>query len=504
MRDLGHEWTERRIRELEKRIRDAYEWAVDDIDDKMQAYIARFVKRDAELRDQLKAGKITQADYRMWLNGQVFQRKRWQATLDDLTETLARANQIAMQIVNEETPEVFAYNANWASYNFEKEMDRRGHDLSVIRRPGGVEPEDKKEPPVDGARVQFGWGLYSVEAVKVLLRDEPTLLPPSRVDIPKDRQWNMKNITRQILQGIVQGEGVEDVARRLRTVAEMNIDSARTHARTAMTAAQNAGRMEQMQRSIELAAKFGEKVQKKWKSAKDSRVRKSHGILDGQIRDPDEPFEVDGKEIMFPGDPQAPPELVYNCRCTMSEYYPDSPQQNAKMRDDDPDRVPIRSMTFKEWMEWKRGEGELYRGQPTHMKKGESGQKVIPQALYNKIAKKAQRAGAHFERSERAERHLDKVGASASQLGDVILLRRNPTISDVLEEVHHFEQRRKGLNADKPPQLQEILNEIDAKKYLISVVEKYKIPVEETETTRRQLEEYMTKLERWEEDHESD
>ena len=364
MRDLGHEWTERRIRELEKRIRDAYEWAIDDIDDKMQAYIARFVKRDAELRDQLKAGKITQADYRMWMNGQVFQKKRWQATLDDLTETLARANQIAMQIVNEETPEVFAYNANWASYNFEREMDRRGHDLSVIRRPGGVEPEDKKEPPAGGARVQFGWGLYSAEAVKILLRDEPTLLPPSRVDIPKDRQWNMKNITRQILQGIVQGEGVEDVAKRLRTVAEMNIDSARTHARTAMTAAQNAGRMEQMQRSIELAAKFGEKVQKKWKSAKDSRVRRSHGILDGQIRDPDEPFEVDGKEIMFPGDPQAPPELVYNCRCAVSEYYPDSPPQNAKMRDDDPDRVPIRSMTFKEWQEWKRGEGEeagMYR-----------------------------------------------------------------------------------------------------------------------------------------------
>jgi predicted Holliday junction resolvase-like endonuclease len=355
MRDLGHEWTERRIREIEKRIRESYEEAIDDIEEKMRRYIAGFVARDAELRVQLKAGKITKADYQMWLNGQVFQRKRWQATLDDLTDTLARANQIAMQIVNEETPEVFAYNANWASYNFEKEMDKRGHNLNVIRRPGGVEPEDKKEPPTDGARVQFGWGLYSADAVKILLRDEPTLLPPSRVDIPKDKQWNMKNIARQIMQGIVQGEGVEAVAARLRTVAEMNIDSARTHARTAMTAAQNAGRLDQMRRQIELAEKFGEKVQKKWKSAKDSRVRKSHGILDGQIRDPDEPFEVNGKEIMYPGDPEAAPELVYNCRCTMSAYYPDSPPKNAKMRDDDPARVPIESMTFKEWMEYKSG-----------------------------------------------------------------------------------------------------------------------------------------------------
>ena len=96
------------------------------------------------------------------------------------------------------------------------------------------------------------------------------------------------------------------------------------------------------------------------------------------------------------------------------------------------------------------------------------------------------------------------VGASASQLGDVLFFRREATVSDVLEEVHHFRQRKNGLNADKPPQLQEILNEIEAKRYLISVAERYKIPVEETETTKIQLEEYLADLERWEADHEGD
>ena len=123
MRDLGHEWTERRIRKLEARIRDAYEDAIIDVEDKMAEYLAKFAAKDRKLQEQLKAGKITKADYQMWLNGQVFQRKRWQAMLDDLTDTLARANQIAMQIINDETPEVFAYNANWASYNAEKQLD---------------------------------------------------------------------------------------------------------------------------------------------------------------------------------------------------------------------------------------------------------------------------------------------------------------------------------------------------------------------------------------------
>lgn len=43
------------------------------------------------------------------------------------------------------------------------------------------------------------------------------------------------------------------------------------------------------------------------------------------------------------------------------------------------------------------------------------------------------------------------------------------------------------------------LNEIDAKEYLISVAEKYKIPVEETELTKQQLEYYKHCLEELEE-----
>ena len=357
MRDLGHEWTERRIRELEKRIRDAYEEAIDDIDDKMQTYIARFIKRDEQLRDQLKAGKITKADYQMWLNGQVFQRKRWQAQLDDLTDTLARANEIAMQIINEEAPEVFAYNANWASYTMEKRMDAAGYDFRRVVRPGGREvSEEESATSQTRGTVRFGWGLYDADAVKLLLRDEPDLLPPSRVDIPKDKRWNMGNITRQVMQGIVQGESVEQVANRLRTVAEMNIDSARTHAQTAMTAAQNAGREESYARTERLT---GYTVEREWIATLDGYTREAHRTLDGQHKPIDEAFEVMHKgrkyKIMFPGDPDADPRMVYNCRCTTAAWLPDFPPENSKRRDDDPDRAPIRDMTYREWLEYKSG-----------------------------------------------------------------------------------------------------------------------------------------------------
>ena len=59
-------------------------------------------------------------------------------------------------------------------------------------------------------------------------------------------------------------------------------------------------------------------------------------------------------KIMYPGDPEADPRMVYNCRCTLGAFLPDSPPVNAMRRDDDPERKPIRHMTYPEWLEYKK------------------------------------------------------------------------------------------------------------------------------------------------------
>lgn len=92
------------------------------------------------------------------------------------------------------------------------------------------------------------------------------------------------------------------------------------------------------------------------------------------------------------------------------------------------------------------------------------------------------------------EEHLQNQGATALQVGDIIMFRSDATISDVLEETHHFWQNRRGMNDDKPIDVRTALNEIDAKGYLINVAKKYKIPVEEIELTKQQLEYYKNML----------
>ena len=103
MEDLGAKWTDEKIAELEKRIVSLYSDAYDEIYEKYMAFCRKFERDDKKYSQQLQDGKITAATYRDWLRGQVFQRRRWQAQLDDLSKTLTRVNQIAMDIINGET-----------------------------------------------------------------------------------------------------------------------------------------------------------------------------------------------------------------------------------------------------------------------------------------------------------------------------------------------------------------------------------------------------------------
>lgn len=93
----------------------------------------------------------------------------------------------------------------------------------------------------------------------------------------------------------------------------MSLASAIRTARTATTAAQNAGRMD----SYHAAEGMGIKLKKEWLATLDGRTRHAHAMLDGQTAETDKPFHVDDYEIMYPGGTSAPGYLVYNCRCTL-------------------------------------------------------------------------------------------------------------------------------------------------------------------------------------------
>lgn len=300
---------------LAKKIRKTYEQAATEVREKTAEFWSAHKRISAQMLADVAAGKITQADYKKWLRGQVFTGKRWAEKLKDITKVYVDADKKAREIIGGTTKNVFIDAANQTAYNMEKDLT------------GAV-----------------SFDLYDGKTVERLLKDNPKMLPEWKIDEPKDYVWNEKRVQNAVAQGIIQGESISDIGKRLTSeLATSNGAKMDLFARTAVTGAQNAGRKERLHEAEEM----GIEVKKQWIATHDKRTRDTHEYLDGQIVGVDEPFTVDGMEIDYPGDPLAPPELVYNCRCTLAYIYPK--YQKQKRWEDQETGAEKSWKTFSEW-----------------------------------------------------------------------------------------------------------------------------------------------------------
>ena len=119
-----------------------------------------------------------------------------------------------------------------------------------------------------------------------------------------------KVIPAEVSRGIASSLPYIDIARNINNASKSGLYNAVRIART------EGHRIQQTAtHDAQKAAKArGADVVKQWDSTLDGRTRPTHRKLDGQIREVDEPFEMDGKKAMMPGDFGRPEEDI-NCRC---------------------------------------------------------------------------------------------------------------------------------------------------------------------------------------------
>ena len=270
--------------DLNKRLKTIYGRANRELTEKVSSFFERFEEADKKHRALVEEGKLSEKEYQKWRINTLMTGERYKQMQKDVADTLLNVNKVAASYINAEMPGVYASNFN-----------RVGKDAA-------------KQVP------GYSFDLVSAQTVRKLATEDKTLLPYKYVDGRKDERWNTKKVNSEILQGIIQGESIPKIAKRLGNVTEMNRESAVRNARTAITGAQNSGRFDGMKQLED----DGVILKKEWVAAVDSHTREAHLELNGQQVDVDEPFVVDGKEIMFPGDPECEyPELVYNCRCAL-------------------------------------------------------------------------------------------------------------------------------------------------------------------------------------------
>lgn len=115
-----------------------------------------------------------------------------------------------------------------------------------------------------------------------------------------------------ITRGLSSGTSYADIARNLERTSETTLNQAYRIARTEGHRVQN----EVNFNTLRKAKDSGADVVKQWDSTLDGRTRPHHAQLDGQIREIDEPFEVAGRSVLYPGGFGVAAEDI-NCRCAV-------------------------------------------------------------------------------------------------------------------------------------------------------------------------------------------
>jgi len=277
--------TEKALAELEKKLAEIYARAEKDLSEKVDHYFGRFAVLDRQKRMLVDAGKLSEADYQAWRRAKVATGEHWQQMRQQIADRITQADREAMAYLNGQLPEIYSLNYDALAKSIKDQLGEG-----------------------------FSFELVDASTVRNLATSDKTLLPYKVVNGQKAERWHTQRVNAEIMQGILQGESIPEIAKRLKTNVGMSAcGSAVRNARTAVTSAENKGRMDMLHDAREK----GVMSKKIWIAAHDSRTREAHLELDKTDAEVDDPFVNELGEIMYPGDPDADPANTYNCRCTL-------------------------------------------------------------------------------------------------------------------------------------------------------------------------------------------
>lgn len=290
--DEAHKAVDAEIKELAKRINAEYRESAKRVTEQLKrglreyerdrrAKSAEYSERMSRLNDQDEKDALA-AEFQAWRDAALAEATAREDLLARINYEILDADRLAREIVAGRTGEVFTANVAWGTWQIERGI---GSTCTA-------------------------WTLYDQDTVARLLSENPDLYPVPDLDVQKAWRWNAQRLQSTITQAAVSGASVDDIAKDLRRVMAMNVRDSIRVARTAMTGAENAGRVNAYKQAQAMGIELGQV----WIATLDGRTRPSHRELDGESVPVNSTFS---NGCRFPGDPSGPASEVMNCRCTL-------------------------------------------------------------------------------------------------------------------------------------------------------------------------------------------
>lgn len=334
MADEAHKWTDGEIERLEKRFMTMYRQASKEMGQKVEKLMEGYDEQRREWLKMVRTGEKTQQEYKEWLRSLSTRHRYVSGMADTLARDATRTNELARDAINDALPRVFTENANRAAFSIEKQLGWDTHSFDLV----------------DESTVRRLMAMPDVGQILKEVTTDESIVDPPLVTMrklgfkeAKDVRWNRQKFNAAITQGILQGESIPNVAKRLKRVLNMGRGMAVRAARTAITSAENAGRVDSYKRAKDI----GIELEQQWVATLDERTRESHRHLDGEHVAVGKKFS---NGLEFPGDPEGRPEEVWNCRCTLVAWFPGIEQEDPERWSRLPD-----GMTYEEWKSGKLG-----------------------------------------------------------------------------------------------------------------------------------------------------
>lgn len=281
--------TERRLARLINKISAQYNEAYKELVKTCSAYFKTFEERYQKEYEAYQKGKYTDTEFRAWVKAQIARGERWNRLRKNAALRITKANETAAAYINDTTPSIWTLNYNFTAFEADK-------------------------------AIGISFDLYDENTVRRLIVDDPNLLPAisqRAIDRAKDTAWNRDQFTKDVTSGILQGKSPAQLAKTVQHTMELNQVAAIRNARTAITSAQNGGRMD----GYDKLAAMGVDMRKEWIATLDGRTRDSHREMDGERVPYNDSFS---NGLMFPADPKGAGREVWNCRCTMRAVFPEN------------------------------------------------------------------------------------------------------------------------------------------------------------------------------------
>lgn len=269
----AHEWTDAELLKLEHRIKREYQKAYNEAKADLEAVLSALQDDDGTMPLRKRMGLIAK-------------KRKLDALCKQMADAIANAGKISGSLIDSSVASVYMRNYN----AFASVLD---------------------------------FALITQQDVVGILSAQVHPFDRLALDALQDPDTIKRHMESELVTGLLRGESIPKIARRLQTAAEGSLSNAVRVARTEVTRVEASARNDIGKQGEKLGFDMG----KRWIATKDKRTRPSHRKVDHAEVRMGELFELDGKDgvndyLEFPGDVShgAGPGNVCNCRCTVIPF----------------------------------------------------------------------------------------------------------------------------------------------------------------------------------------